>query len=386
MSTLNLKESYTNVRNLSLKIMEPLEIEDYIPQAIDFVSPPKWNLGHTTWFFEEFILSRYIPEYKKFHPVYEFLFNSYYNEKGNRIARNTRGVLSRPTVRGVIDYRKAIDAEMLELISADLPVECNDLIVLGIHHEQQHQELFFTDLKYTWSLNPLNPVYSEKAYVEDMEIQNLDWIDMEEGIYSIGHVGEEFCFDNELGLHQVFLHKYSIRNCLVSNGEYMEFIQDGGYNSYQFWHEEGWNWVRQNKINLPMYWIMKENEFYQYTLSGIQKINPNHVLTHISYYEAFAFAEWKGCRLPTEFEWEAAADKFPWGKRWEWTSSSYIPYPGFSKNLVAGEYNGKFMVNQQVLRGSSVVTPIGHSRKTYRNFFHPHIGYQFNGIRLVKNR
>ncbi|MCC5816190.1 MAG: ergothioneine biosynthesis protein EgtB [Leptospira sp.] len=381
---MDLKESYTNVRFRSLKIMECLEIEDYVPQAIDFVSPPKWNLGHTTWFFEEFILSQFKPGYKKFHPVYDYLFNSYYNEKGDRVARTNRGALSRPTVKEVIAYRKAIDSVMQEFISEDIPNECKQLIILGIHHEQQHQELFFTDLKYTWSLNPLYPGYSEIAFVEDIEVQKIDWINVDEGIYTIGHQGEGFCFDNELGSHKVFLQDFSIRDNLVTNAEFIEFILDYGYKNYIFWHEEGWAWINQNQMEMPMYWIVQDNEYFQYTLAGLKKINPNHILTHISYYEAYAFAEWKNCKLPTEFEWEVASDRLSWGDRWEWTSSSYLPYPGFTKNMAAGEYNGKFMVNQQVLRGSSVVTPAGHSRKTYRNFFHPQIGYQFNGIRLVK--
>lgn len=380
----NLKQNYIDTRNSSIRIVSPLYIEDYIPQPVDFVSPPKWNLAHSTWFFEEFILCKYSKNYEKFHPKYEFLFNSYYIEKGDRLKRNMRGALSRPTVEEVISYRNYVDEKMENLIEHYLTDDIVNLIVLGIHHEMQHQELFFTDLKYTWSLNPLHPSYSDTAFVEDRVIDSRNWIKMNEGIYEIGFKKDGFCFDNEKNNHKVFLHDFEIRNNLITNGEFIEFIENGGYKNYIHWHEEGWNWVQSNRIQMPMYWTKIDKEYFQYTLAGLKMVEPDHILTHISYFEAYAFLEWKGYRLPTEYEWEVASDFISWGDRWEWTSSSYLPYPGFKKNLIAGEYNGKFMVNQQVLRGSSVVTPPGHSRKTYRNFFHPHIGYQFNGIRPVK--
>lgn len=382
---MNISDLYFRTRNNFYTITEPLEIEDYVPQPVDFVSPPKWHLGHTSWFFEEFILAIFREDYQRFHPSFEFLFNSYYNEKGNRIARNLRGVLSRPTVREVWDYRNHVDEAMRELFAKEISPKCEELIILGIHHEMQHQELFFTDLKYTFHLNPTQPVYSNACYVEDISLSDQNWIEIEEGLYSVGNESNGFSFDNENPSHRIHLPRYAISDRLTSNAEYLEFIEDGGYQNYEYWHEEGWSWVRENKIQEPMYWKKMDNQYYQYTLAGLKPVQGDHPITHINYYEAFAFAEWKSCRLPTEYEWEVASSRFSWGHRWEWTASSYTPYPGFRKNKDAGEYNGKFMVNQQVLRGSSVVTPDGHARKTYRNFFHPHIGYQFNGIRLARD-
>ena len=411
-----LAELYSSVRKYTESLCEPLETEDYIPQPIVDVSPPKWNIAHTTWFFEEMILKKFVPGYQVFDPQFGFLFNSYYNSIGERTARDHRGDLSRPTVRRVFEYRKHVDEAMLVLLSdptasssvssvssvysgvqTDGTAEhgenteghgsaIRDLVILGLNHEQQHQELFVTDLKYTFSLNPLFPVYREDfSLVEKKETASGDFVSIDGGEYSIGFAGDGFCFDNELARHDVRLDPFEIRNSLVTNREYIEFVDDGGYGDFRLWHSEGWDWVNQNTVDSPLYWHRRDGEWFNYTLGGLRKVLPDAPVCHISFYEAAAFAEWKGMRLPTEFEWEAASDKVDWGLRWEWTHSAYLPYPGFRKPEGAvGEYNGKFMINQMVLRGASVATPPGHSRKTYRNFFHPHLRWQFTGIRLAQ--
>ncbi|MCU4174806.1 ergothioneine biosynthesis protein EgtB [Carboxylicivirga sp. N1Y90] len=383
---MNLLTKYKSVRLASEQMVEPLHIEDYVPQAATFASPPKWNLGHTTWFFEEFILKPHSQDYKVFDESYSFLFNSYYNTVGERVTRANRGSLSRPLVSEVMGYRKHVDKAIQQFLqNSTLTKDIEDIFIVGINHEQQHQELFFTDLKYNFSVNPTFPAYNNKAFCEDEESETMAWLAIEKGIYDIGHQGDGFCYDNELGAHQVLLQDFEISNKLITNGEYLEFLKDGGYNKFEFWHDEALFWLKDKNISHPMYWLQKDGKWFQYTLAGLRLLQDKHILTHLSYYEAAAFAQWKGHRLPTEFEWEAACHKFDWGKRWEWTESAYSPYPNYKKpNGAIGEYNGKFMVNQKVLRGGSVVTPQGHSRKTYRNFFHPHIAYQFNGIRLVK--
>ena len=380
------KEQYKKVRKASLNMVKPLKTEDFIPQAAMFASPPKWNLGHTTWFFEEMILSKFRKDYKIYHPKYGYLFNSYYNTVGDRVLRHDRGNLSRPTVEDVIDYRNYVDKNMLSFLAeGKITKEISNLVSLGLNHEQQHQELFFTDLKYTFSVNPLYPEYSKTSFCEDENVNGSEFIAMSEGLYDIGFSGSGFYYDNELERHKIYLHTYEIQNSLITNGEFIEFIEDDGYNRFEFWHDDALAWKQENLVKHPMYWQKVDNNWHQYTLAGLRKVRPEHILTHISYYEASAFAQWKGLRLPTEFEWEAAADIFKWGQRWEWTESAYLPYPGYKKAAGAvGEYNGKFMVNQKVLRGASVVTSENHSRKTYRNFFHPNVGYQFNGIRLAR--
>lgn len=381
----DLRELYLAVRSYTEKLCEPLEIEDYVPQPVVDVSPPKWNIAHTTWFFEEMILKNFSQDYKVFDESFRFLFNSYYNSVGERTLRDHRGDLSRPTVKRIFEYRKYVDEKMYEFLDSDLAQDVRDLVILGLNHEQQHQELFLTDLKYIFGVNPLFPVYrNDFLPIEVTESEQGDFIEINGGTFDIGFDGGGFCFDNELALHKVFLNDFSICERLVSNREYTEFIEDGGYGDFRLWHSEGWDWVRQNGIEKPLYWHDLNGELVQYTYAGLRKIWPNAPVCHISFYEASAFAEWKGCRLPTEFEWEAASGRFRWGLRWEWTNSAYLPYPGFKKAAGAvGEYNGKFMINQMVLRGGSVVTPPGHSRKTYRNFFHPHLSWQFTGIRLA---
>jgi ergothioneine biosynthesis protein EgtB len=381
----DLRELYLAVRSYTEKLCEPLEIEDYVPQPVVDVSPPKWNIAHTTWFFEEMILKNFSQDYKVFDESFRFLFNSYYNSVGERTLRDHRGDLSRPTVKRIFEYRKYVDEKMYEFLDSGLAQDVRDLVILGLNHEQQHQELFLTDLKYIFGVNPLFPVYrNDFLPIEVTESEQGDFIEINGGTFDIGFDGGGFCFDNELALHKVFLNDFSICERLVSNREYTEFIEDGGYGDFRLWHSEGWDWVRQNGIEKPLYWHDLNGELVQYTYAGLGKIWPNAPVCHISFYEASAFAEWKGCRLPTEFEWEAASGRFRWGLRWEWTNSAYLPYPGFKKAAGAvGEYNGKFMINQMVLRGGSVVTPPGHSRKTYRNFFHPHLRWQFTGIRLA---
>lgn len=377
---------FLETRNDSEEICKPLEIEDYVVQPVDFVSPPKWHLAHVTWFFEEFILKKYKKDYQVFHNDFPFLFNSYYNNVGSMWLRPMRGNLTRPTVHQIYDYRHYVTGQVRELFENDVPKEAEELLTIGIHHEKQHQELLLTDIKYILGNNPLFPKYDD-SFVEN-PIQDFDrqWIQIDEGLYEIGHEDlDEFCYDNELKRHKVWLNNYQISNKLVTNGEYIEFIDSGGYRDFNLWHSDGWAWLNREKISKLLYWHFEDGEWLQYTLGGLKKINPNEPLSHISYYEAFAFTQWKGLRLPTEFEWEAVQHRFKWGNRWEWTESAYLPYPGFQKAAGAiGEYNGKFMVDQKVLRGASVATPARHGRPTYRNFFQPYHRWQFTGIRLAK--
>jgi ergothioneine biosynthesis protein EgtB len=376
---------YNEVRTYSELICKPLETEDYVPQSIYFASPPKWNLAHTTWFFEEFILKSFLLGYKTFHPQYAYLFNSYYEGAGKRTSRDERGTLSRPTVKEIYAYRSYVNKHMNILFESELSNEIISLVHLGLNHEQQHQELFFSDHKYALSRNPLDTVYGDRAYAEEGDLPKQDWIKIEEGIREIGNTKSSFSFDNENPNHKVYINPFVISNRLVTNGEFIEFIEDGAYSNYEFWLEEGWKWVKENGISHPLYWQKNNMEWSQFTLSGLRKINNDELLTHVNFYEAYAYASYKGLRLPTEFEWEAASDLLNWGDRWEWTESAYLPYPGYkTAEGTVGEYNGKFMVNQKVLRGSSVVTPRGHERNTYRNFFHPQMAWQFTGIRLAK--
>ncbi len=381
-----IKEKYQAVRNRSVEICKPLEIEDYVVQPIVDVSPPKWHLGHTTWFFETFILIPNLPDYQVFDLQYNFVFNSYYETIGARVIRTDRGNLSRPSVSDIYRYREYVDQNMDAFLSNhDLNEDLKKLFELGLNHEQQHQELLLTDIKYILGHNPLFPAYDKNFPSEDPEHKNFEMISFPEGIYEIGFEGEGFCFDNELNRHKVFLNDFEISNRLITNAEYLEFINDGGYEDFKHWHAEGWDWVKGNQAKSPLYWHFIEGKWMHYTWNGLEEINPDDAVCHISFYEASAFASWKGMRLPTEAEWEVASEKFEWGKRWEWTGSAYLPYPGFAKEEGAvGEYNGKFMVNQMVLRGASVATPIGHSRNTYRNFFQTKLQWQFTGIRLAK--
>jgi len=384
----NFPARYSEVRTATEAICAPLAVEDYVVQPIVDVSPPKWHLGHTTWFFENFILKPFVPGYQEFNPQFNFVFNSYYESVGARVIRTDRGNLSRPSVDEVYRYRRYVDEKMLAFLEkGTVDAAVRELLLLGLNHEQQHQELLFTDIKYILGNNPLFPAYKEEGVEGDMHAKQSQqgFISMPKGIYEIGHQGKGFCFDNELGVHDVLLQEFQISDTLVTNQEYLEFINDGGYKDFKHWHSEGWEWVKANNAAAPMYWYDVDGDWQHYTFAGLQQIEPDLPVTHINFYEASAFAAWKGMRLPTEFEWEAAARLFSWGQRWEWTNSAYLPYPGYSRAQGAiGEYNGKFMVNQMVLRGASFVTPSGHSRISYRNFFHPNLQWQFTGIRLAK--
>ncbi|MBX7055400.1 MAG: ergothioneine biosynthesis protein EgtB [Pyrinomonadaceae bacterium] len=383
---IDLREKYLEIRGYTEQLCEPLETEDYIPQPIVDVSPVKWNIAHTTWFFEEMILKNFFEGYQVFDERFGYLFNSYYNSIGERTVRDRRGDLSRPTVRNVFDYRHFVDEQMKSLLSGAITEEVRELVLLGLNHEQQHQELFLTDLKYTFGVNPLMPAYRpEFAHECTAAAGSGKFIEVSGGMFEIGHAGGGFAFDNELARHSVFLNDFAISDRLVTNAEFVEFIEDGGYREHSLWHAEGWDRIVADLIDSPLYWHVYDGKRHQFTLGGSTPLALDAPVCHISFYEAAAFAEWKGCRLPTEFEWEAACSGFEWGERWEWTNSAYLPYPGYKKaGGAVGEYNGKFMINQMVLRGSSIATPAGHSRLTYRNFFHPHLRWQFTGIRLAK--
>ncbi|WP_057936500.1 ergothioneine biosynthesis protein EgtB [Algoriphagus resistens] len=380
---MNLSEDFQYVRNHSLNLCSPLITEDFSLQASEEVSPPKWHLAHTTWFFEQFILAPNEPGYVVKHPQFNFLFNSYYNSLGERTARNQRGLMSRPSVDEVKIYRAYVDEAIRDLIAKNNP-SIDELVILGMNHEQQHQELLIADLKYSLWFNPLNPsVMDIKEYTSEPESK---WISVQSGIYEIGFKGKGFCYDNELNPHKVYCNDFSISSALVTNGEYLAFMKAGGYHNSTYWHDEGWAWAKELKVKAPLYWEEKEGDWFYYTLDGLKQIDENAAVAHVNFYEASAYAAWKGLRLPTEFEWEISQDKFDWGNRWEWTNSAYLPYPGFTVAPGAiGEYNGKFMVNQMVLRGGSVATSEAHSRPTYRNFFHPQFRWQFMGIRLAKS-
>ena len=362
----------------------PLLIEDYSVQPSEFASPPKWHLAHVTWFWEQFVLGAFQPDYKVFDADFSYLFNSYYNHVGKRILRPTRGLMTRPSVEAVYAYRIHVDTQMDLLFQSTLSEEALFIIETGVHHEEQHQELFVYDIKYILGNQPGFPVYGQGFEPQTIP-EKKPFIGLGEGIYEIGHEGDGFCFDNELGRHKVYLHGFEIATEVATNGEYLSFIKAGGYENFDHWHDEGWQWVQQQQVKAPLYWHQLDGVWLGFDLNGLQPLNLNHPVKHLSFYEAAAFASWKGMRLPTEFEWEVAAKQLHWGQVWEWTNSAYLPYPGYQKAPGAlGEYNGKFMVNQMVLRGASLATPPGHSRITYRNFFHASMRWQYAGVRLVK--
>jgi ergothioneine biosynthesis protein EgtB len=382
---MNLLDKYRAVRAASEAICRPLQKEDYVVQPIVDVSPPKWHLGHITWFWEAFILIPYQPGYRPCNPDYNYVFNSYYETIGARVVRTDRGNLSRPSVDEVYAYRRYVDEKMTALIAAGPDAALEQLIILGLNHEQQHQELLYTDIKYILGHNPLFPPWSDRDIDEGGGAGEPGFLTIPSGMYEIGYRGDGFCFDNELAPHNVYLNEFQISTSLVTNGQYLDFIGSGGYLNFVYWHAEGWDWVKNHGTGAPLYWHFIDGNWHYYTMAGLRPVDPGQPVCHINYYEAAAFAAWKGHRLPTEWEWEAAAGRIGWGKRWEWTESAYLPYPGFAKASGAiGEYNGKFMVSQMVLRGASVATPAGHSRPTYRNFFHPPLRWQFTGIRLAR--
>lgn len=389
-----LTQPYHRVRTHSETICRGLETEDYVVQPVADVSPPKWHLGHTTWFWETFVLRPNAPGYRPFHDDFSYVFNSYYETVGKRVLRTDRGNLSRPTVAGVYAYRAYVDEQMSRFLDAVGPsADLRALIELGLNHEQQHQELLITDIKYILGHNPLLPAI-DMPLVEHLVERPGSSVTLNEGVYTIGYRGDGFCFDNELAPHKVYLNQTTLAGNLVTNGEYVAFIEAGGYRNFRHWLSDGWTWVRANDIQAPLYWHRIKGIWYNYTLDGLKPVDQAAPVCHVSQYEADAYARWKGQRLPTEFEWEVACSGVPaensgvgqlnWGRRWEWTGSAYLPYPGFTTAEGAvGEYNGKFMSGQLVLRGASVATPEGHARPTYRNFFQPDKRWQYTGIRLV---
>lgn len=411
MSKDTLLQRFKEIRRQTEKLVEPLEVEDFVAQPIQDVSPPKWHLGHSTWFFENFILKQYSSKYQVFDKDFDFIFNSYYESQGNRILRNKRGGLTRPSTEKIFAFRKHVNLKMEELLGSETISHqpFSEFVELGLQHEQQHQELLLTDIKYILADNPLLPVYTSYTPPFQNELE-LDWLPIEEGVYDVGYKEEGFCFDNELGNHKTYLHAYEISNRLVSNKEFIEFIEDAGYSKPELWLSEGWEWVKHNQSKSPLYWLKDKEKWLSFQLRGLQELDLNAPVTHLNYYEADAFARWKGLRLPTEFEWEVAASTFGnlessksfsdgeiyepffdqsnpffYGACWEWTSSDYAAYPFYKQAEGAlGEYNGKFMINQKVLRGGSCATPKSHFRPTYRNFFHPHLQWQFSGLRLAK--
>ena len=407
---------YDRVRLVTEALCEPLAVEDYVIQSMPDASPVKWHLAHTSWFFETFLLQSTLPGYSPFNPQFGFLFNSYYEAVGPRWSRAQRGLLSRPTVDEVFRYRAYVDAHMHELLRA-LPARdratVSTIAVLGTHHEQQHQELILTDLKHAWSASPLHPLYRAAAPARG-DAPPLAWVPFTERLVSIGHSDEGFAFDNEGPRHQVFLQGFRIANRLATNAEYLGFIADRGYDRPEFWLSDGWATRQARGWTAPLYWERDGDAWAVATLAGLQPLNPTEPVCHVSFYEADAFARWKGARLPTEAEWETAAGGAPlaghflegrrfhpavspaaddagpifqlYGDVWQWTASPYVGYPGYRPSAGAlGEYNGKFMCNQFVLRGASCATPRSHARCTYRNFFPPDARWQFTGIRLAED-
>lgn len=407
---------FRRIRGETEQLVDPLSAEDMQLQSMPDASPTKWHLAHTSWFFETFLLRPHLAGYRQFDPDFHQLFNSYYNSLGTPFSRPYRGLLSRPHLDTVFAYRRSVDRHMAALLSADeWRPELEYLVILGLNHEQQHQELLLTDIKHAFSINPTMPAYSAADDDEsgDEEAANeMRWLDIAGGIYSIGSEGEHFYFDNEGPAHRQLLQDFRIASRLVTNSEYLEFIRDGGYREPRLWLSDGWSWLQKTRASHPLYWREREGHWYQFTLAGLQPLRGAEPACHLSFYEADAFATWAGKRLPTEFEWEVAAcllrqpDQLAvanllekrlfgpaaaapgqpqfLGDLWEWTASAYQPYPGFRASEDAvGEYNGKFMCNQKVLRGGSCITPADHIRMSYRNFFYPHQAWQFTGIRLA---
>ena len=404
--------AYRRVRGETLALGAPLSAEDCCVQSMTEASPAKWHLGHTTWFFETFILERHEPGFRPFDARFRILFNSYYHAVGEQHPRPRRGLLTRPALETVLAWRQDVDARMTRLLADDAAATTmRALLELGLHHEQQHQELLLTDVKHLFSLNPLQPAYAETAAAPDRgPTPALAWHGCDGGMQEIGADGKRFCFDNETPRHTVWLQPYAIASRLVTNGEFLDFIADGGYATPQLWLADGWDWLQAGERRYPCYWHRTAEGWSEFTLGGPRPLDAALPVVHVSYYEADAYARWAGARLPTEAEWELAAAPLPaagnfadsrrlhpaidagaatpaqlFGDAWEWTSSSYTPYPGFRAAPGAvGEYNGKFMVNQYVLRGGSCATPAGHVRTTYRNFFPASACWQFSGIRLAR--
>jgi ergothioneine biosynthesis protein EgtB len=426
-SAAQLLARFRDTRDFTTRLCRDLAPEDCVVQSMPDVSPTKWHLAHTTWFFETFILKKWLPGYRPEIPEYAYLFNSYYNAAGDMHRRDLRGLISRPTVAEAQRYRSSVDTEIDNLISnADETLfrQIEPILILGIQHEQQHEELLVTDIKHVFAQNPLHPIFRErKIDIVPENVPPLRFIEFEEGMVEIGHDGDGFCYDNEQPRHRAFVPRFSLANRPVTNGEYLEFIEAGGYTRSEFWLSLGWMTVNEQRWQAPLYWTKKDGAWWDFTLSGFRPVDENEPVTHVSYFEADAYANWAGARLSTEFEWEHAAAEIPiegnfvenetfhpvacrssrqepvlsasrmdrdpaqmFGDVWEWTRSAYSPYPGYRAAPGAlGEYNGKFMCNQYVLRGGSCATSRTHIRKTYRNFFQPEKRWQFTGIRLARD-
>ncbi|MDV6011055.1 ergothioneine biosynthesis protein EgtB [Haloechinothrix sp. LS1_15] len=405
-----LAERYDAVRALTERLASPLSPEDQSIQSAPEVSPTKWHRAHTSWFFETFVLAAALADYREFHPRFGYLFNSYYNTVGAQFPRNHRGVISRPGASEITEYRTHVDSAMHHLLGGESDAETLRLVELGLNHEQQHQELLLMDIKHVLSCNPLRPGYTRQSTPEPTATPPLTWSEHPGGFVEVGHDGVGFAYDNEQPRHQAWLHPFALASRPVTNGEWLEFIDNGGYRRPELWLSDGWATVQSEGWHAPLYWEHRDGEWQVFTLSGTRPVNAAEPVCHISYYEADAYARWAGARLPTEFEWEAVAADQPldgrlldpdrlhpraapdgrgprqmFGDVWEWTGSAYLPYPGYQPPAGAiGEYNGKFMVNQHVLRGGCFATPPDHMRATYRNFFPPAARWMFAGMRLAR--
>jgi ergothioneine biosynthesis protein EgtB len=406
-----LQAAYQSVRAESEVICKPLATEDYGIQTMPDVSPPKWHLAHSSWFFETFLLRPFLKDYRHFNPAYAHLFNSYYEQAGSFHPRPERGLLSRPTVSEVFGYRKHIDKFMHELLDDENHKDHDEIrrrTQIGLNHEQQHQELMLTDIKHIFAYNPLKPEYRDLMIPQTKKVAELAWHEQPAGIYEIGSSGAGFSYDNEHPRHKVYLETFRIASRLTTNREFLEFVDSGGYRDPSLWLSEGWKTVTTEGWSAPIYWNKIDGEWHEMTLAGIRPLDLEAPVSHVSFYEASAYANWKQARLPTEMEWEVVANGLPvsgnfreqdylqpiasdgdsliqfFGDVWEWTQSSYAPYPGYrAAEGALGEYNGKFMCSQMVLRGGSCVTPQDHVRASYRNFFYPGDRWQFSGIRLA---
>jgi ergothioneine biosynthesis protein EgtB len=414
---MRLLDDYTNVRARTVALAAPLSPEDQMVQSMPEASPTKWHLAHTTWFFETFVLAPFVAGYCPVDARYGFLFNSYYEGVGPRVERARRGELSRPSLAEVQDYRRRVDAAVGKWLAREVPAAAAATVTLGLHHEQQHQELILTDVKHALGLQPLRPAYVSATASPATEAPwPMRFRQFEPGVVSVGHTGQDlagdFAFDNEGPRHRHFLEAFTIADRPVTCGEYLAFMRDGGYARPELWLSDGWQRVQTEAWRAPLYWEERDGAWHLYTLGGVRPVDPAEVVAHVSYFEADAFARWAGARLPTEEEWEHAAAGAPvtghfadsgryhpgpgtdadglsremFGNVWQWTESAYLPYPGYRTPAgPIGEYNGKFMSGQMVLRGGSCLTPAGHLRATYRNFFPPETRWQMSGIRLARD-